>query len=171
MKKLTDKELNIMNLLWENGALTMRDIMEKMPEPKPHFNTISTFVHRLEAHSMIKHQEIATRFYQYETSMSKEEYLERLNKENVLEYKVRFPEGHEQYVTSLINAIYAAANKANDFRTTQFLDWFVKEQGEEEKNADDLIKKFDLFAGDPKGLYLLDAELKTRVYTAPSLVL
>ena len=78
---------------------------------------------------------------------------------------------HEQYVTSLINAIYAAANKANDFRTTQFLDWFVKEQGEEEKNAEDLIKKFDLFAGDPKGLYLLDAELKTRLYNPPSLVL
>ena len=40
---------------------------------------------------------------------------------------------HEKYVTSLINNIYAAAQKANDFRTTQFLDWFIKEQGEEEK--------------------------------------
>ena len=34
---------------------------------------------------------------------------------------------HEEYVTSLINAIYAEAMKANDFRTLQFLDWFVKE--------------------------------------------
>ena len=34
MKKLTDKELVIMNVLWENGALSMRDIMEKMPETK-----------------------------------------------------------------------------------------------------------------------------------------
>jgi predicted transcriptional regulator len=83
MKKLTDKELVIMNVLWENGALSMRDIMEKMPEPKPHFNTISTFVHRLETHGMIKHLEIATRFYSYEASMSKEEYMERLNNENI----------------------------------------------------------------------------------------
>jgi BlaI family penicillinase repressor len=83
MKKLTDKELVIMNVLWENGALSMRDIMEKMPEPKPHFNTISTFVHRLETHGMIKHQEVATRFYSYEASMSKEEYMERLNNENI----------------------------------------------------------------------------------------
>lgn len=53
----------------------------------------------------------------------------------------------------------------------QFLDWFVKEQGEEEKNAEDLIKKFQLFGQDPKGLYMLDSELKTRVYAAPSLVI
>ena len=78
---------------------------------------------------------------------------------------------HEQYVTASINKIYEAAYKISDFRTMQFLDWFIKEQGEEEKNADDNIKKFDLFAGDPKGLYMLDSEMKARVYTAPSLVL
>ena len=78
---------------------------------------------------------------------------------------------HEQYVTASINKIYEAAYKISDFRTMQFLDWFIKEQGEEEKNADDNIKKFDLFAGDPKGLYMLDNEMKARVYTAPSLVL
>ena len=36
---------------------------------------------------------------------------------------------HEQYVTSLINGIYAAAYDDRDFRTMQLLDWFVKEQG------------------------------------------
>ena len=44
-------------------------------------------------------------------------------------------------------------------------------QGEEEKNAADLITKMDLFGGDSKGLYMLNSELKARVYTAPSLVL
>ena len=78
---------------------------------------------------------------------------------------------HEQYVTSLINTIYAAAQTANDFRTVQFLDWFVKEQGEEEKNSSDLITKMELFGGDAKGLYMLNSELGTRVYSAPSLVL
>ena len=78
---------------------------------------------------------------------------------------------HERYVTSLINGIYDAASSVKDFRTLQFLDWFVKEQGEEEKNTDDLIKRFDLFGSDARGLYLLDSELASRVYTAPSLVL
>ena len=78
---------------------------------------------------------------------------------------------HEQFVTASINSIYEAAYRNKDFRTMQFLDWFIKEQGEEEKNAEDNIKKFELFAGDPKGLYMLDNELKSRVYAAPSLVL
>ena len=78
---------------------------------------------------------------------------------------------HEQYVTSLINTIYAAAYEAKDFRTMQFLDWFVKEQMEEVKNADDMIKKMELFGSDAKGLYSLDSEYAARMYTAPSLVL
>ena len=53
----------------------------------------------------------------------------------------------------------------------QFLDWFVKEQGEEEKNTEDLVKRFELFGNDSKGLYMLDSELGARVYAAPSLVL
>ncbi len=78
---------------------------------------------------------------------------------------------HEEYVTSLINDIYAAAYEVRDFRTMQFLDWFVKEQGEEETNAHDLITKMELFGGDPKSLYMLNQELAARVYSAPSLVL
>lgn len=78
---------------------------------------------------------------------------------------------HERTVTESIHTIYAAAGAVNDFRTLEFLNWFVKEQGEEEKNASDLIKKFELFGGDAKGLYQLDQELGARVYTAPSLIL
>ena len=78
---------------------------------------------------------------------------------------------HEMYVTSLINDIYAAAYEVKDFRTMQFLDWFVKEQGEEETNANDMISKMELFGSDPRGLYLLNSELAARVYSAPSLVL
>ncbi len=78
---------------------------------------------------------------------------------------------HEEYVTSLIHDIYDAAYEVRDYRAMQFLDWFVKEQGEEEANANDLITKFELYAGDARGLYLLNQELLARVYSAPSLVL
>ena len=78
---------------------------------------------------------------------------------------------HEKYVTSLINNIYAAAQEVNDFRTTQFLDWFIKEQGEEEKNSTDQITKMELFGDDARSLYMLNSELAARVYSAPSLVL
>ncbi|MCI9362074.1 MAG: ferritin [Hungatella sp.] len=78
---------------------------------------------------------------------------------------------HEQHVTGLIHTIYDAASTVKDFRTMQFLDWFVKEQGEEETNAEGLIKKYNLFGSDPRALYMLDNELAARVYSAPSLVL
>ena len=78
---------------------------------------------------------------------------------------------HEQYVTSLIHTIYEAAYEEKDFRTMKFLDWFVEEQGEEEKNASDMLARFELFGHDPKGLYELDSEYKARTYSAPSLTL
>ena len=78
---------------------------------------------------------------------------------------------HEYFITNSINEIYAEAYVLKDFRTMQFLDWFVKEQGEEEQNSDDLCKRFDMFGADAKGLYLLDSEMAGRVFTPPSLVL
>lgn len=78
---------------------------------------------------------------------------------------------HEQFVTASIHTIYEAAYEARDFRTMQFLDWFVKEQAEEEMNSSDNIKKMELFGTDSKGLYMLDQEMGTRMYAPPSLVL
>ena len=114
-------------------------------------------------------------FYQYLQNESKEVTLKAIDKPDkeltshlaVLEAGLE----HEKYVTSLIHDIYAEAYKIHDFRTMQFLDWFVKEQGEEETNANDMITKFELFGSDARGLYLLNQELAARVYSAPSLVL
>ncbi len=78
---------------------------------------------------------------------------------------------HEKLVTASINAIYGVAMEDQDYRTIEFLSWFIKEQGEEEKNVGDLIKKYELFGQDPKAMYQFDQELKTRAYAPPSLVL
>lgn len=78
---------------------------------------------------------------------------------------------HERFVTASIYNIYEEASRQKDFRTQQFLNWFITEQGEEEKNSEDLIERFDLFGSDAKSLYLLDAELAARIYAPPTLVL
>ena len=83
MKKLTDKELAVMNVLWDGGALSMRDILERLPEPQPHFNTVATFVRRLEQSGMITHKELGTRFFLYEPAISRQKYAELMNKESV----------------------------------------------------------------------------------------
>lgn len=69
---------------------------------------------------------------------------------------------HEKYVTSLIDNIFTEASKVKEYKTTEFLNWFVKEQVEEEKNADELVRKYQLFAKDSAGLYLLNKELGKR---------
>lgn len=76
---------------------------------------------------------------------------------------------HERYVTESIHTIYTAAVEAKDYRTMQFLDWFVKEQGEEEMNAEDNIRKYEL-AGE-RALFMLDHAFAARSYSAPSLKL
>ncbi|MBQ8858998.1 MAG: ferritin [Clostridia bacterium] len=114
-------------------------------------------------------------FYQYLQNESKAVTLEAIAKPDKVFTEhmdvLRAGLEHEEYVTSLIHDIYAEAYDAKDFRTMQFLDWFVKEQGEEETNANDMITKMELFGSDPKSLYMLNQELAARVYTAPSLVL
>ena len=114
-------------------------------------------------------------FYRYLQNESQKVTLEAIGKpDKVFESHMDVLKAgleHEEYVTSLINDIYAAAYEVKDFRTMQFLDWFVKEQGEEETNANNMITKMELFGTDPRGLYLLNQELAARVYTAPSLTL
>ena len=67
---------------------------------------------------------------------------------------------HEQEVTRLINAIADAAMSAKDFYTFEFIGWFLAEQLEEVRKAEDLSKKMALVADDRAGLLLLDGQLK-----------
>jgi ferritin len=78
---------------------------------------------------------------------------------------------HELFVTASINNIYEKAASVKDYRTMQFLDWFIQEQMEEEKNTDELIRKYELYVEESKGLYQLNQEFGARVYAPPTLVL
>lgn len=69
---------------------------------------------------------------------------------------------HEQYITSLINKIYGVASDVKEYKTLEFLSWFVKEQVEEEKNAEDLLTEYKLFGDSIEGLYLLNSQLANR---------
>ncbi len=71
---------------------------------------------------------------------------------------------HEQYITENIHRCYETAIEAHDIRAMRMLDWFVREQGEEEANARDMITNMKLFGSDPKGLFDLDREYQARVY-------
>ena len=69
---------------------------------------------------------------------------------------------HEQFITASINKILEKAIEVKDHLTVNFLQWFVKEQGEEEMNAQLNIDKFEMVGGSGSAIYLLDKELGGR---------
>ncbi|WP_297829804.1 ferritin [uncultured Rikenella sp.] len=76
---------------------------------------------------------------------------------------------HEQKVTSLIDNLCRLAADEQDFATSNQLIWFVNEQVEEEENARDIIDQLQMVSESQMGLYMIDKELGTRTYTAPSI--
>lgn len=75
---------------------------------------------------------------------------------------------HELKVTSLINNLVNLAITEKDHATVNFLQWFVSEQVEEEENARTVIDQLKLISLEKgAGLYMLDKEMTTRVYTPP----
>lgn len=83
MKKLTEKELTIMGVLWERGEQSIRDLINYLPDPSVHFNTVATYVRRLEMHGMIRHKELSPKFYIYDAAVTREQYINSIHKENV----------------------------------------------------------------------------------------
>lgn len=63
--RLTPKEEELMRLLWENGPILISKLVELYPDPKPHFNTVSTVMRRLEAKGFVSHQDVGGSFHYY----------------------------------------------------------------------------------------------------------
>lgn len=72
---------------------------------------------------------------------------------------------HEQHVTSLIHGLMNVAISEKDHASASFLQWFVNEQVEEEANATDILEQLKMIEGKGAGLFMLDRELKARVFT------
>ena len=75
---------------------------------------------------------------------------------------------HEKKVTSLINNLAFIANEDRDFASINRLVWFIDEQVEEEESARDMITALEAVEDNKYGMYMLDKELATRTYAAPS---
>ncbi len=75
---------------------------------------------------------------------------------------------HEQMVTGLINDLVYLARDERDNATEIFLQWFVKEQVEEEDSASTIIGQLKLIKDSPHALFMIDRELGQRVFTPPA---
>ncbi|MCM1297073.1 MAG: BlaI/MecI/CopY family transcriptional regulator [Muribaculaceae bacterium] len=94
---LTDKEAVIMNILWDNGQLFVREILEHYPEPKPHFNTIATTVRILETKGYVAHEEIGAS-HRFHAVACKEDFRDRTLAEVIRNY---FGNSYKNVVSAL----------------------------------------------------------------------
>ena len=76
---------------------------------------------------------------------------------------------HEKWVTANINALIDTAEEVHDRAAVSFLDWYLKEQVEEEANVGRLIETIKFIESDKVALFMFDKELKARVFHAPEI--
>lgn len=94
---LTEKEAPIMHMLWEHGPMFVREMVELYPEPKPHFNTVSTLVRILEDKGYVAHDVVGTshRFY---AVAKKRDFRDRSLSEVIRDY---FDNSYKSVVSAL----------------------------------------------------------------------
>lgn len=85
MEKLTNKEEEIMQILWQIEKAFVNDILEKIPEPKPHYNTLSTIVRLLEEKGFLAHKSYG-KSHQYYPIISLEAYRKVHVNDSILKY-------------------------------------------------------------------------------------
>lgn len=73
MEKLTPREDQIMRMFWEHGPMFVRELVALFPDPKPHFNTVSTLVRGLEAKGYVAHESFGST-YRYRAAVTVEEF-------------------------------------------------------------------------------------------------
>lgn len=74
---------------------------------------------------------------------------------------------HEEFVTSRINHLMDVADEVRDRAALSFLDWYLKEQVEEESNVGGVLATLRLIGEDKKSLLMLDKDLAARTFVAP----
>ena len=98
MQRLTAKEEEIMSFFWNKGALFVKQIHESYPEPRPHYNTLSTIVRILEEKEFVGYTAYGNT-HQYFALISEEDYRRHSLKNVVARY---FDNSYRHAVSALI---------------------------------------------------------------------
>ena len=98
MKTLSAREEEIMGILWEKGPLFVKEMVELYDEPRPHFNTLSTFVRGLEEKGYVGHRAFGNS-YQYYAKVSLDDFIKKTLKGVISKY---FNNSYLGVVSSLV---------------------------------------------------------------------
>ncbi|PCJ98457.1 MAG: transcriptional regulator [Flavobacteriaceae bacterium] len=85
MQKLTNKEEEIMKILWKMEKAFVKEILSEMKEDKPHYNTMSTIVRNLEEKKYVGHEAFGNT-HRYFPIVSKEAYRKKFINSTISDY-------------------------------------------------------------------------------------
>lgn len=85
MEKLTNKEEEIMRVLWNLKKAFVKEVVAELPEPKPHYNTISTVIRNMEEKGFIGHEAFG-KSHRYYPAISQEEYKKTFMHKTIQHY-------------------------------------------------------------------------------------
>ena len=85
MEKLTNKEEEIMRILWQLKKAFVKDVIAELPSPKPHYNTISTIIRNMEEKGFVKHVSFGNT-HQYLPNVSQKKYREKYMHKTIQNY-------------------------------------------------------------------------------------
>jgi len=85
MEKLTNREEDIMQVLWKLQKAFVKEVVEQMPDPKPHYNTVSTIIRKMEDKGFIKHIAYGNT-HQYYPIIDKEAYKKSFMQNTINNY-------------------------------------------------------------------------------------
>ena len=125
MKTLTKAEEEVMHILWNLDRALVRDILGRLPDPKPAYNTVSTVVRVLEKKGFVGHKAYGTT-YEYFPLITKKEYT-----------KFHFGEFMEKYFNNSFSQLATFFSKENKL-SMQELEEIMNEL---RKNIDDKNKE------------------------------
>ncbi len=77
MKELTKAEEQVMHILWDIKSGFVKDILAKMPDPKPAYNTVSTIVRILENKGFVGHKAYG-KTHEYYPLVEKSSYTKKM---------------------------------------------------------------------------------------------
>jgi len=98
MKKLSPKEETVLNYFWKHGAMFVKELLDLLDEPKPHYNTVSTIIRTLEEKGYIKYKSFGNS-YQYYATVSETDYRNKSLNQVVDKY---FGKSYKRVVSALI---------------------------------------------------------------------
>ena len=107
---LTPKETVIMQMLWDHGPLFIREMLDLYPEPKPHFNTVSTIVRILETKGYVTH-EVMGNSHRFSAVAQKDDFRSRSLAEVIRNY---FDNSYKNAISALAKEEKISADDLRD---------------------------------------------------------